>query len=110
VIKFTDDQNGGYSSERESGGDNHNSRPVMKFEIWGRRKIGKGPRRKLAYGISNESDAKAKRAHFTQQGYDDCIVAAISSPDAPDIVVGGARAASHASTPSIRRTAPSPRE
>jgi hypothetical protein len=84
--------------------DNHNSRPVMKFEIWGRRKIGKGPRRKLAYGISNESDAKAKRAHFTQQGYVDCIVAAISSPDASDIVVGGARAASHASTPSIRRS------
>jgi hypothetical protein len=46
---------------------------MANFEVWGRREIGKGKRRKLAYGIATEAAAKRVCKEFIAKGYLDCV-------------------------------------
>ena len=46
---------------------------MAKYEVWGRKAIGKGKRRKLAYGLCSENEAKTKRQELIDQGYSDCV-------------------------------------
>ena len=48
---------------------------VVKYEIWGRKQIGKGKRRRLAFGFSNEGDAQAAKTDCVAKGWLDCILA-----------------------------------
>jgi hypothetical protein len=47
----------------------------VKYEIWGRKQIGKGKRRRLAFVFSNEGDAQAARTDFVAKARLDCTVA-----------------------------------
>ena len=45
---------------------------MPKYEVWGRKEIGKGKRTKLAYGIVSEAEAKRIRQLFIEKGFLDC--------------------------------------
>jgi hypothetical protein len=47
---------------------------VAKYEVWGRKEIGKGKRQRLGFGFSNEREAQKARTKFRADGLLDCIV------------------------------------
>ncbi len=47
---------------------------MAKYEVWGRREIGKGKRERLAFGLSNEVDAQKVRSKYRAEGLADCII------------------------------------
>ncbi len=47
---------------------------MAKYEVWGRKEIGKGKRQRLAYGLMTEEDARTAREQSIVQGWQDCVV------------------------------------
>jgi hypothetical protein len=48
--------------------------PVAKYEVWGRKEVGKGQRYRLAFGFSTEADARSADAKLKAQGFQDTVV------------------------------------
>ena len=61
---------------------------MEKYEIWGRKVLGKGKRRKLFYNITTTDDAKSLRKNLIELGYADCIVCRTQSSYAPELEIG----------------------
>jgi len=47
---------------------------LAKYEVWGRTETGKGRSRRLAFGFSNEADARSARAELMAKGFHDTVV------------------------------------
>jgi hypothetical protein len=47
---------------------------VAKYEVWGRKEIGKGKRQRLAFGFSKEIEAQKARIAFRADGFLDSVV------------------------------------
>lgn len=46
----------------------------VKYEVWGRKKLGQGRRVRLAYALENEADAKAARDRLKAGGFGDALI------------------------------------
>ncbi len=62
-----------------------------KYEIWGRKELGKGKRRKLAYNIPTQDEAKSLRKRLMAVGYADWVLCHTQTSYAPDLEIGKAR-------------------
>jgi hypothetical protein len=47
---------------------------LSKYEVWGRKEIGKGRRQRLAFGLSSEADARSARTELMAKGFQDTVV------------------------------------
>ena len=47
---------------------------MAKYEIWGRKEIGLGKRRRLAYGFSTESAAREALEKLKAEGFEDSVI------------------------------------
>jgi hypothetical protein len=62
-----------------------------KYEIWGRKEWGKGERKKIAYNIPDQDEAKSLRKVLMAVGYHDCIICRTQKPYAPGLEIGRKR-------------------
>jgi hypothetical protein len=50
------------------------SKNMAKYEVWGRKEIGRGKRQRLAHGLASETRARRELEKLKAEGYKDAII------------------------------------
>lgn len=48
--------------------------PKVKYELWGQKKIGKGPRKRLRFNLPSEAEARRVRKELIAVGFADVVI------------------------------------